>query len=139
MDLEQAQELFSAYREGDLPPDEVKAFEGLLASDAEAQEEYDKFCRTLESLALLSKEPAPDDFVEKLQGRMRRRSGGKLFGANRWGHVTRVPYELFSLVLILIILTVYMLLLPVSRIAAPATPSVPPETENGASQGDGER
>ena len=82
---------------------------------------------------------AGDDFVEKLQSRMRRRSGGKLFGANRWGHVTRVPYELFSLVLILIILTVYMLLLPVARIAAPESTSPPPQPENGASQGDGER
>ena len=117
MDREQAQELFSAYREDDLPLEKVRELEGFLEEDELARQEYDKFCRTLDSLSQLREQPAPDDFMEKLQKKMRRRSGGKLFGANRWGHVTRVPYELFSLVLILIILSVYLLTLPVLRVS----------------------
>ena len=124
MDREQAQELFSAYREGELPPDKLADFEAFLSRDHETREEYDRFCRAIDSLALLRKQEAPDDFLEKLQSRMRRRSAGKLFG-QRWGQSNRVPYEFFSLVLILIILTVYMLTLPVLQVP-------PPETEGDA-------
>lgn len=118
MDREQAQELFSAYREGELPADQLEALEGFLKDDEETREEYEQFCRTLESLSFLSPQTAPDDFVENLQKKMRRRSGGKLFGVNRWGQVTRVPYELFSLILILIILSVYLLTMPMLRVPA---------------------
>lgn len=117
MDREQAQDLFSAYREGELPREQVESFESYLDRDDEVRGEYEKFCRALDSLSLLQNETAPDDFMENLQKRMRRRSGGKLFGANKWGHVTRVPYELFSLILILIILTVYLLTVPVLRVS----------------------
>jgi anti-sigma factor RsiW len=132
MDREQAQDLFSLYWDGELPSDQAKAFEAFLESDEETRAEYERFRRALESLSMLSEQPAPDDFVEKLQRRMRRRSGGKLFGTSRWGTVSRVPYELFSLVLILIILTVYMLTLPVLRVSDEgrvdgAEPSVQPE------------
>ena len=124
MDLEQAQELFSAYREGELPPDQVRALEEKLARDETAREEYERFCRAMDSLALLkSVEPAPEDFVEKLQRRMKRRSGGRLFGVNRWGQVSRVPYELISLVLILIILSLYLVALPVVEVHHPSGPA----------------
>ena len=118
MDREQAVDLFSAYWDGELPPDQVEAFEAFLERDDETRQEYDRFRRALESLASLTEQQAPDNFVEKLQRRMRRRSGGKLFGANRWGTITRVPYELFSLILILIILSVYLLTLPVLRVSS---------------------
>lgn len=120
MDREQAQDLFSAYWDGELPPEKVEAFEAFLERDDETRQEYDSFRRALESLSALSEQPAPDNFVDKLQRRMRRRSGGKLFGADRWGTITRVPYELFSLVLILIILSVYLLTVPVLRVTTDA-------------------
>lgn len=120
MDREQAQDLFSAYWDGELPPDKVEAFEAFLERDNETRQEYDRFRRALESLSALTELPAPDNFVDKLQKRMRRRSGGKLFGADRWGTITRVPYELFSLILILIILSVYLLTVPVLRVSSDA-------------------
>jgi len=134
MDREQAQELFSAYREGELPAEQLEAFEHLLEDDSETREDYEQFCRTLETLSFLRPQAAPDDFVENLQKKMRRRSGGRLFGANRWGQVTRVPYELFSLVLILIILSVYLLTLPVLRV-----PAQERERPHGESTGQQER
>lgn len=112
MDREQAQELFSSYREGDLTPDQVEAFEHFLEEDDETRLDYELFCRTIESLSSLRSEPAPDDFMDKLKGRMKRRSGGKLFGSKIWGTGIRMPYELFSLILILIILSLYLLTLP---------------------------
>jgi len=123
MDREQAQDLFSAYWDGELPPEQVEAFELFLERDEATRTEYERFRRTLESLSSLAEQPAPDNFVDKLQRRMRRRSGGKLFGVNRWGTISRVPYELFSLVLILIILSVYMLTLPVLRVSSSDGPN----------------
>ena len=131
MDREQAQELFSAYREGELSAEQGAAFESLLAADEQVRADYTLFCRALESLELLRQEPAPEDFVEKVQGRMRRRSGGKLFAARRGAFWTRVPYEFFSLILILIILAVYMLTLPVVRLSQESSqPSSPPASSN---------
>lgn len=119
MDREQARELFSAYRDGDLAADEVVALEALLREDEETREDYERFCRILDSLAGLGQAPAPRDFTEKVKSRIRRRSGGRLFGGGRLSGVPRVPYELFSLVLILIILTVYMLTVPVVQVRSP--------------------
>ncbi len=118
MDREQVRDLFSAYREGELPPDQVRALEAFLERDEETREDYERFCRTLDTLALLRQQPkpAPENFVEKLQKRIRRRSGGKLFGSRRGAVIPRVPYELFSLILILILLAVYLLTVPVMRI-----------------------
>ena len=133
MDREQARDLFSAYREGELPPDQVQKLELFLDQDEECRADYELFCRTLDTLATLREQPAPDDFVEKLQGRMRRRSGGKLFGMSRSSVVPRVPYELFSLVLILILLAVYLLTLPVTRVVNPA-PSGDGQERSGPAQ-----
>lgn len=120
MDREEARELFSAYRDGELSTEQLSALESFLDRDQECREEYERFCRAIDSLALLRKQPAPPNFVEKVQTRIRRRSGGKLF-SSRSGAVSRVPYELFSLVLILILLAVYLLTLPVMRISTPST------------------
>jgi len=114
-------ELFSAYRDGDLEGEQRKAFEEQLEGDDELRREYETFGKALDSLSLLRDTAAPDHFTEKLQGRIRRRSGGKLFGPGS-SLLTRVPYELFSLVLILIILTAYLVLMPVD-IAAPGSGS----------------
>jgi len=118
MDREEARELFSAYRDGDLSVEELNALEGFLERDEECRQEYERFCRAIDSLSLLQKQAAPPNFVEKVQTRIRRRSGGKLFAPGRGVMVTRVPYELFSLVLILILLAVYMLTLPVIRVSS---------------------
>lgn len=120
MDRDQARELFSAYRDGDLGPEQVRALEGLLEEDEECRAEYESFCRVLDSLAGLGRTEAPPDFAEKLQGRIRKRSAGRFFGARGGPVLTRVPYELFSLVLILIILTVYLLTVPMVQVSRPA-------------------
>ena len=120
MDREQARELFSAYREGDLGAEEVNALEGLLDEDGECRQEYESFCRLLDSLSGLQKESPPADFADKVKSRIRRRSGGRIFGMARLEGVPRVPFELFSLVLILIILTVYMLTVPMIQVAQPS-------------------
>ena len=129
MERDQAREMFSAYREGELPSDQVRALEAFWEQDEECRDDYDRFCRTLDTLARLGGQKAPDNFVEKLQGRLRRRSGGKLFAAGRGNVFPRVPYELFSLVLILILLAVYLLTLPVMRVI-PRTGSEGPEQQS---------
>lgn len=116
MDREQARELFSAYRDEELDPQEVAALERLLEADAECREEYDSFCRLLDGLAGMRAARPPADFADKVKNRIRRRSGGRIFGMARLAGVPRVPYELFSLVLILIILTVYMLTVPMIQV-----------------------
>ncbi len=120
MDRDEARELFSAYRDGDLGPEQARALEGLLEEDEECRAEYEGFCRVLDRLAGLGRATAPPDFAEKLKGRIRRRSAGRFFGARTGPSLTRVPFELFSLVLILIILTVYLLTVPMVQVSRPA-------------------
>lgn len=122
MDREQARELFSAYKDGDLGAEEVAALEALLDEDSDCRQEYESFCRLIDSLSGLEKARPSEDFAEKVKSRIRRRSGGRLFGMARLEGVPRVPFELFSLVLILIILTVYMLTVPVIQVAEQSQP-----------------
>ena len=123
MDREQARELFSAYRDEELDPERVAALERLLEADEECRVEYESFCRLLDGLAGMRPARPPADFADKVKQRIRRRSGGRIFGMARLAGVPRVPYELFSLVLILIILTVYMLTVPMIQIGGGSQPS----------------
>ena len=131
MDREQARDLFSASRDGELSAEEQAAFERFLESDEACRAEYASFCRVIDRLGSLGRAEPPSDFADKVKSRLRRRSGGRLFGASRLAGVPRVPYEIFSLVLILIILTVYLLTVPVRQVPTGA-PQAPPS--GGASE-----
>jgi TonB family protein len=83
MDREQAQDLFSAYRDGELSTEQVRALEEFLAGDEATRQDYEVFCRTVDSLSRLREEPAPDNFVEKLMQRIQREVGARAPDASR--------------------------------------------------------
>ena len=51
---------------------------------------------------------APPDFAEAVRSRIRKRSHGRFFTPRRM--VERIPYELFSLVMLGLILAIYVVL-----------------------------
>jgi len=76
-----AEALFSAAYDHELPADEQRAFDAALAEHPKLAQRYRAFCQTLETLkgadpAQLM--PAPD-LLRGVQGRLRKRSGGRYY------------------------------------------------------------
>ncbi|HJZ88986.1 MAG TPA: zf-HC2 domain-containing protein [Polyangia bacterium] len=105
LDHAQVQELFSDFRDGSLDPARTEAVRTHLHGCASCRKEYMAFADTVSSLMKL-KTPAPPDFVETVQGAIRRRSRGRFFARKP----PRFPLELVSLITLMIMLVVYLFL-----------------------------
>jgi len=104
MDLERARELFSAHEEGELGPEEAAEFEAFLAESAAGRTEYEEFKRAIALVRGLPREPAPPDFLSGVQRKIRSRTKGAYFRVKAARpFYFRVPYELFSLLMILVL------------------------------------
>lgn len=101
--------LFNAYFEGDLTASEREAFEGQLERDEGFRKNYDEFVHIMTGLRALPFEFAPDDFVDKVESRIRRRSKGRFFAAN-YLYTSRVPYEVIALVMMVVMASAYMMM-----------------------------
>ena len=76
-----AEALFSAAYDHDLDAQEQAAFDATLQENPELAERYRVFCRTLETLKgadPAKSVPAPD-LLRGVQGRLRKRSGGRYY------------------------------------------------------------
>lgn len=107
VDHVQASELFSAYWERDLGPAESAALEEHLRSCVVCRREYQQFEQAVGALHHLEKQVAPPDFVAGVIHRVHRRSRGRFFDPRR---TDRIPYELFSLVMLALLLAIYLIL-----------------------------
>jgi anti-sigma factor RsiW len=108
VDHEQASEMFSAYWDRDLSPAESAQLEEHLGACVVCRREYQDFQRAVGAVGALGKELAPRDFVKGVVKRVRRRSRGRFFVGRR--ALERVPYELFSVVMLAILLAIYVVL-----------------------------
>ena len=110
MDHTQATELFSSYWDRELAPEESARLEEHLGSCVVCRREYQAFEQTVGGLHALAHhtELAPAGFVEGVAKRVRKRSRGKFF-ANRRA-LDRVPYEMFSVVMLAVLLAIYLVL-----------------------------
>ena len=108
MDHAQATELFTSYWDEELSPSDAKALEEHLASCVVCRREYQELEKAMGAVGALPKVDAPPDFVKGVVSRVRQRSGGRFFSPKRVAD--RVPYELFSLVMLGIILAIYLIL-----------------------------
>src|SRR5690242_20113371 len=108
VDHAQATELFSAYWEKELAPAELGALEEHLRSCVVCRREFEAFERTVHAVAGLPRELAPTGFSDAVRGRIRKRSRGRFFAPRKL--VERIPYELFSLLMLGLILAVYVVL-----------------------------
>ena len=108
VDHAQATELFSAYWDQELRPEELSALEEHLKSCVVCRREYQVFQKTLGAVGTLDKALAPPSFAEAVRTRIRKRSHGRFFTPRRM--VERIPYELFSLVMLGLILAIYVVI-----------------------------
>ena len=108
MEHARATELFSAYLDRELGAEEIRALEEHLAACEACRAEYETFAKAVSALGAMHKMAAPTQFTDGVRGEIRRRSKGRFFGPRRLAG--RFPYEIFSLVMLGVILAVYMLL-----------------------------
>ncbi|MCC6748071.1 MAG: zf-HC2 domain-containing protein [Deltaproteobacteria bacterium] len=132
MDHQRANELFSEYLEGELPPEEKQAVEEHLAGCDTCRAELEAFRTTLRGLSGLHTLPPPTDFAHQVEQRIHRRSRGRFFGDDRT--LSRIPFEWLSFALIVFVLAMYVLLMLDSKKVA-----TPPKGGSGpaARSGDG--
>ncbi|HXU81549.1 MAG TPA: zf-HC2 domain-containing protein [Polyangia bacterium] len=102
-------ERMSAYLEDELPTDEKGAFEQHLATCPQCRANFDQFRETVGNLSKL-KRKAPRSFLPDIQQQINARSRGRFFG-KRWLLFGRIPFEVISLVMILVMLVYYILYL----------------------------
>jgi anti-sigma factor RsiW len=108
VDHARATELFSAYWDQELAPTDVGALEEHLGSCVVCRREYQTFQKALGAVGQLHKMTAPPDFAEAVRTRIRKRSHDRFFTPRRMAE--RIPYELFSLVMLGLILAIYIVL-----------------------------
>ena len=108
VDHTQAEELFSAYWDDELAADQASQLEEHLKSCVVCRREYETFERALDAVGSLHRMVAPSHFAEAVRGRIRKRSGGRFFRPRRLAE--RIPYELFSLVMLGLLLAIYVVL-----------------------------
>ena len=108
VDHAQATELFSAYWDQELGPDELATLEEHLTSCVVCRRDYQTFKKALGAVGTLDKQMAPPDFADAVRSRIRKRSHGRFFTPRRM--VERIPYELFSLVMLGLILAIYVVI-----------------------------
>jgi anti-sigma factor RsiW len=105
-------ESFSAYVEGELPPEERAAVDEHLASCIQCRVSLERFRHTVGRLGAL-KRTAPGDFLAGIQGQINRRSRGRFFG-KRFLLFGRIPFEWLSLAMIVAMLVYYIVVLQTS-------------------------
>src|SRR5260370_11338280 len=113
VDHTQATELFSAYWDRELAAEQAGALEAHLKSCVTCRREFQAFEKTVGAVGSLYRMVAPAGFADEVRSRIRRRSRGRFFAPRRLAE--RVPYELFSLVMLGLILAIYLIL----QLAAP--------------------
>ena len=100
-----ADALMSAYLDKQLAPDEAAKVEKLLAESPETREELDGLQSMLRLVKALPEVEAPPDFYEKVAKKIRRRRGRLEVLV-----MLALPFQVLSVVLILVVAVTYMLL-----------------------------
>jgi predicted anti-sigma-YlaC factor YlaD len=108
MEHQSAKELLSQYLDHELDDEQTRALSTHLESCPSCREELDALKKTLSSLAGLSTLKPPEEFVSKVQQRIRRRSRGRFFTPENL--LMRVPFEWISFVIIILMLLMYFML-----------------------------
>lgn len=103
----QSAETMSAYLDAELPADEAEEFESLIADDPAARSELEDLRKVMALVSSLPDVEAPEDFVEKVARRLRRRQllapDGALLG------LVSLPFQVLSIVVILAAAGLYMM------------------------------
>ena len=110
MDHDEARSLFSRHAEGDLTAEDKARLEAHLGECSECMEERRMFLETVELVRGLEPEPVPSKFVEGVKLKIKRRNKGA-YKRLKEGlpYYFRVPFELFSILMIIILASLILL------------------------------
>ncbi|MEZ4459286.1 MAG: hypothetical protein R3E66_06085 [bacterium] len=106
-DMSEQDLLFNAYIEGDLDRGEREDFARRLETDPEFRKAWEQFERIMGGIRRLPMEFAPDDFVDRVRGRIRTRSNGRFFAENMLFN-DHMPYEVVAVVMMIVMATTYL-------------------------------
>lgn len=122
---DEARDLFSAYHDGELPPEQHERVRTALAERPELAKEYESFTSMLKALGALSVENAPPalqrpedvpqaDIIAGVQRRLHKRSGGKFY-KDRWSRTAGIfPLEILAVLVLLALVAAYFAMTTVS-------------------------
>ena len=79
MNAEDAEALFSAAYDAELPADERREFERALQTHPELAQRYREFCLTIQTLKLAEESVPAPDLLAGVQRRLRSKSGGRFY------------------------------------------------------------
>ncbi|MFW5967213.1 MAG: anti-sigma factor family protein [Persicimonas sp.] len=108
-DVAERDALFVAYLEGDLEGERRAKLERELESDDELREEFELFSHVTSAAQSIPIEFAPDDFVDRVERRIRTRSRNRFFSDN-FLYSRRMPYEAIAVVMIAVMAAAWLLM-----------------------------
>jgi anti-sigma factor RsiW len=79
VNAEDAEALFSAAYDGELPPAELREFERVLQEHPNLAQRYREFCLTIQTLKLADESMPAPDLLAGVQRRLRLKSGGRFY------------------------------------------------------------
>jgi len=128
---EETQILLSAYLDGETSPEETTVVERHVAECEACQAELEALRETVGVLSRLDALDAPADFVDQVQGTIRRRSSGRYYPEAPERGGTRPPYDVVAVAMLAVLASVAVALLPAPPPAIPRIAGLP-----GAQQAD---
>lgn len=105
---ESSAEMISAYLDAELDADEAQAFESMLAESPAVREEFEDLQKVVSLMGGLQDIEAPEDFVEKLNRRLRRRQMLQPQTASKFALIA-LPFQVLSIIVILVVAALYMM------------------------------
>lgn len=135
MSHEETQILLSAYLDGETRPEETALVERHLSTCERCQAELEALRETVGVLAGLREVEAPGDFVEQVQGTIRRRSLGRYY-PDRDRSGSPPGWDALAVVMLLVLASVAVTLLPSPP---PSIPRIAGEAGHGGAAGAAER
>lgn len=112
------------YLDGSLDEAARAELEALLAEDPDFAEELEAAQESQRLLSTLAPEPVPRGFLKKLQRRMRRRSGGRLFSYQTSPASFTLSVEVFVVVAVVVIAACWILMQSAPQVSFPSGPLV---------------
>ncbi len=101
-------DLVSAYLDDELEATDAQAFEDLLESSPEVQEELEDLRKVISLVGGLGDVAAPEDFYDKLNRRLRRKQLMEPRTSSKLAMVA-IPFQVLSILVILTVAALYMM------------------------------
>lgn len=108
-DVSERDAKFIAYLEGDLSATERQQFREELEQDPALEQEFEEFAAVVDGVRGLPFQFAPDDFVDNVTSRIRKRSSGHFFDES-FLYSRRTPYEAIAVVMIAVMAAAWILM-----------------------------